>query len=57
MNNNCEWIKEKYKGILEIYPRKCMNTFILESKLNELKKEYDLVQVFPDWIRAFKKEI
>lgn len=55
MNNNCDWIKEKYKGILEIYPRKCMNTYVLDAKLIELQKDYDLVQVFPDWIRVFKK--
>ena len=57
MNNNGEWIKEKYKGILEIYPRKCLNTFVLEAKLSELQKDYDFVQIFPDWIRAFKKRV
>lgn len=36
--DNCEWIKEKYKGILEIYPRKCMNTYVLDAKLLELQK-------------------
>lgn len=54
-NNNCEWIKEKHQGVLEIYPRKCMNTFVLEAKLNELQKDYNLIHVLPDWIRAFKK--
>lgn len=55
MNNNCEWIKEKYQGILEIYPTKCLNTKVLNAKLIELQKDYELVQVLPDWIRAFKK--
>ena len=54
--SNFEWIKEKHKGILEIYPRKCMNTDVLDKVLFELQKEYNLVQIFPDWIRAFKKE-
>jgi hypothetical protein len=55
MNDNYDWIKEKYKDILEIYPRKCLNTQVLNAKLLELQKEYNLVQIFPDWIRAFKK--
>lgn len=56
-NNNYEWIKEKYEGILEIYPRKCLNSYVLQAKLNELQKDYDLVQIFPEWIRAFKKRV
>ena len=49
-----DWIKEN-DGILNIYPTKCMNTFVLDKVLHELQKDYKLVRVFNDWIRAFKK--
>lgn len=52
-----DWLVEKYKGIIEIYPRKCMNSFVLDAKLNELSKTHDLVKVTNGWIRAFKKKI
>lgn len=50
-----EWIVERYEGIIEIYPTKCMNSFVLEKKLQELSKTHDLAQITKDWIRAFKK--
>ena len=53
--NDYDWIKQKHEGVLEIYPRKCMNHIVLNKVLLELQKEYELVQVFSDWIRAFKK--
>ena len=53
--NDYDFLKSNYKGIIEIYPTKCMNTMVLDKVLLELQKDYDLVKVFPDWIRAFKK--
>ena len=52
---NFNFVKEKYKGVLEIYPSKCTNTKVLYKVLHELEKDYTLVKVFEDWIRAFKK--
>ena len=49
------FLKSKYKGIIEIYPTKCMNTMVLNKVLIELEKEYDLVKITNDWIRAFAK--
>lgn len=49
------FLKSKYNGIIEIYPTKCMNTMVLNKVLIELEKEYDLVKITNDWIRAFKK--
>ena len=53
--NDYDFLKSNYKGIIEIYPTKCMNTVVLNKVLLELQKDYDLVKVLPDWIRAFKK--
>ena len=49
------FIKQKYEGILEIYPQKAGNTMVLNKVLLELQKEYNLVQIFTGYIRAFKK--
>ena len=49
--------KQNYDGIIEIYPTKCMNSMVLDKVLIELEKEYDLVKITNDWIRAYKKEI
>ena len=48
--------KQNYDGIIEIYPQKATNSMVLDKVLLELQKEYKLVKVFNDWIRAFKKE-
>ena len=45
----------KHKGIIEIYPRKAMNTFTFDAALSELSKTHEIVKMFPDWLRAFKK--
>lgn len=50
------FIKQNYEGILEIYPQKATNSMVLDKVLYELQKDYDLIQVFKGWIRAFKKE-
>ena len=49
------FLKSKYSGIIEIYPTKCMNSMVLNKVLIELEKEYDLVKITNDWIRAYKK--
>ena len=49
------FIKEKYDGILEIYPTKATNYMVFNKVLKELQKDYNLIQVFDNWIRAFKK--
>lgn len=46
----------KHNGIIEIYPRKAMNTFTFDAALTELSKTHDIVKMFPDWLRAFKKK-
>ena len=45
----------KHNGIIEIYPRKAMNTFTFDAALSELSKTHDIVKMFPDWLRAFEK--
>lgn len=50
-----DWIKEKYEGVLEIYPKKCLNHVVLNKVLFELQEDYELIQVLNDWIRAFKR--
>lgn len=49
-----EFIKQKYNGILEIYPRKAMNSFVYESVMRKLNKTHKLFQITSDWIRAFE---
>lgn len=49
--------KTKHKNIIEIYPRKAMNTFTFDAALHELSKTHEIVQIFPDWLRAFKKGV
>ena len=48
-------IKMQYQGIIEIFPQKFLNTFCLNKFLLELQKDYELIQIFPGLIRAFKK--
>ena len=50
------FLKSKYNGIIEIYPTKCMNIMVLDKVLIELEKDYDLVKITKDWIRAFVKD-
>lgn len=47
---------EKYTGIIEIYTRKAMNTFILDAALHELSKTHNIIQLFPGRLRAFEKK-
>lgn len=45
----------KHNGIIEIHPRKAMNTFTFDAALSELSKTHEIVKMFPDWLRAFEK--
>lgn len=47
--------EQKYAGVIEIRPRRVINSRIFDAALTELEKDYDLIQIFPGWIRAFKK--
>ena len=53
--NDYDFLKSNYTGIVEIYPTKCMNTLVLNKVLSELEKDYDLVRITNDWVRAFHK--
>lgn len=46
---------EKYKGIVEVYPRKASNFYAFEEKLNRLRKTHDIVKMCDGWLRAFQK--
>ena len=50
-----DFIEQKYDGILEIYPRKAMNSYVYESVLKEISKTHNIHQIFPDYLRAFEK--
>ena len=52
---NFNFLKEKYNGIIEIYPTKCTNTKVLNKVLVDLSKTHNLVRITQDWIRAFEK--
>ena len=46
--------KTKYKNIVEIYPRKAMNTFAFDAALHELSKTHEIIKVTSEHLRAFK---
>lgn len=50
------FLKQNYKGIIEIYPTKCMNYSVLNKVLYELQKTHNLITITNDWIRAFEKK-
>ena len=52
---NFNFLKENYKGIIEIYPTKCTSTKVLNKVLVDLSKTHNLVRITKDWIRAFEK--
>ena len=52
---NFNFLKENYKGIIEIYPTKCTNTEVLNKVLFDLSKTHNLVRITKDWIRALEK--
>jgi len=50
-----DWVEQKYSGIIEIYPRRAGNQYILNAVLSELEKTYQLLKITDTWIRGFKK--
>lgn len=46
--------ESKYKNIIEIYPRKAMNTFTFDAALHELSKTHEIIQVTSEHLRVFK---
>jgi len=50
-----DFVKCKYEGIYEIYPRKASNSITVEHVLAKLVKEgYTIYKIFDDWYRAMK---
>ena len=52
---NFNFLKEKYKGIIEIYPTKCTSTKASPELLFDLSQIHSFVRITKDWIRAFEK--
>lgn len=48
-------MKIKYAGIIEIYPRKATNSFVLDAALHILSKTHEIVGMTDNWLRAFEK--
>lgn len=46
---------QDYEGIIEIFPRRAMNSFTFEAALEEIREKYTIVKIFSDWYRAFKR--
>lgn len=51
-----DWIKQKYDGIIEIYPTKCLNSDVFKKVLFELQQEYYIIKIFNDYYKGFKRE-
>lgn len=45
----------KYAGIIEIYPHKATNSFVLDAALHILSQTHDIVKITNSWLRAFEK--
>lgn len=45
----------KYVGIIEIYPRKATNSFVLDAALHILSQTHEIVRMTDNWLRAFEK--
>lgn len=45
----------KYAGIIEIYPRKATNSFVLDAALHILSQTHEIVRMADNWLRAFEK--
>lgn len=48
-------MKIKYVGIIEIYPRKATNSFVLDAALHILSQTHEIVRMTDNWLRAFEK--
>lgn len=47
---------QRYTGIIEIYPRKAMNSDLFCAALDEISKTHDIVKITNNWLRAFEKK-
>lgn len=45
----------KYAGVIEIYPRKATNSFVLDAALHILSQTHEIVKMTDNWLRAFEK--
>ena len=48
-------MKINYAGIIEIYPRKATNSFVLDAALHILSQTHEIVRMTDNWLRAFEK--
>lgn len=48
-------MKIKYAGIIEIYPCKATNSFVLDAALHILSQTHEIVRITNYWSRAFEK--
>jgi hypothetical protein len=44
----------KYVGIIEIYPCKATNSFVLDAALHILSQTHEIVRMTDNWLRAFE---
>jgi hypothetical protein len=47
----------KYTGIIEIYPCKATNIFVLDAAMHTLAKTHDIIKITNNWLRAFEKRV
>lgn len=47
--------KQKYKGIIEIYPHKAMNSKLFTAAIDEISKTHAIFRITDNWLRAFKR--
>ena len=47
----------KYAGIIEIYPRKATNSFVLDAALHILSQTHEIVRMTDNWLIAFEKRV
>lgn len=48
-------MKIKFTGIIEIYPHKATNTYVLVAAMQKLSETHDIVKITNNWLRAFEK--
>lgn len=48
--------REEYAGIIDIFPRKAMNSDLFDAALNEIANTHEIIMITPDILRAFKRK-
>lgn len=46
--------ERRYNHIIEIYPRRAMNSELFDAALRELSKNHDIIKITPGYLRAFE---